>query len=123
MPRSSASSGAYRTAAGAMIPGRRRTLVTATRYATVAGGRHCSACGAHRARHGRPRHARAQRPARPAPLQDMYHSVLPREMLEADVTNVPGLQEVAMSEQSFRDALAEEEAAERALYNGDAEPY
>jgi len=44
-------------------------------------------------------------------------------MLEADVTNVPGLQEVAMSEQSFRDALAEEEAAERALYNGDAEPY
>jgi ketosteroid isomerase-like protein len=31
--------------------------------------------------------------------------------------------EVAMSAQTFRDALAEEEAAERALYNGDAEPY
>jgi ketosteroid isomerase-like protein len=34
-----------------------------------------------------------------------------------------GLQEVAVSEQTFRDALAEEEAAERALYNGDSEPY
>ena len=28
-----------------------------------------------------------------------------------------------MSGQTFRDALAEEEAAERAIYNGDAEPY
>ena len=45
-------------------------------------------------------------------------------------TSTPGAQggpgtpvEVAMSAQTFRDALAEEEAAERAIYNGDPEPY
>jgi hypothetical protein len=42
---SSASSEAYWTAAGKMIPGRRSTSVTPTPYATAAGGRACSACG------------------------------------------------------------------------------
>lgn len=36
---------------------------------------------------------------------------------------LPQVEEVAMSAQTFRDVLAEEEAAERAIYNGNPEPY
>ena len=43
-------------------------------------------------------------------------------MLDRDLRNLACL-EVAVSEQTFRDALAEEEAAERELCNGNAERY